>query len=92
VSSKIPTVSPMHPTLVREPFHRAGWVFEEKVDGWRMLAYKHGSHVRLVSRNGVDHTARFPDVAGAVAKLPADAALAPIICRPLVNRSAHSSG
>jgi hypothetical protein len=25
----------MAPTLVREPFHRDGWVYEEKVDGWR---------------------------------------------------------
>ena len=28
----------MAPTLVREPFHRDGWVYEEKIDGWRMLA------------------------------------------------------
>ena len=42
----------MAPTLVREPFHRDGWVFEEKVDGWRILAYKAGDSVRLVSRNG----------------------------------------
>jgi bifunctional non-homologous end joining protein LigD len=51
----------MAPTLVREPFHREGWVFEEKVDGWRMLAYKDGERVRLVSRNGRDHTRRFAD-------------------------------
>jgi hypothetical protein len=30
----------MHPTLVREPFHRPGWVYEEKVDGRRIVAYK----------------------------------------------------
>jgi hypothetical protein len=30
----------MTPTLGREPFHRDGRVYEEKVDGWRMLAYK----------------------------------------------------
>lgn len=29
----------MAPTLVFPPFHRDGWVYEEKVDGWRMLAY-----------------------------------------------------
>jgi ATP-dependent DNA ligase len=29
---------PMAPTFVRPPFHRDGWVYEEKVDGWRMLA------------------------------------------------------
>jgi hypothetical protein len=26
-------VAPMQPTLVREPFHRTGWVYEEKYDG-----------------------------------------------------------
>jgi bifunctional non-homologous end joining protein LigD len=36
-----------------------------------MLAYKDGARVRLVSRNGVDHTARFRDLAAAVAKLRA---------------------
>ena len=40
----------MQPTLVREQFHRAGRVYEEKVDGWRKLAYKDGQRVRLVSR------------------------------------------
>jgi hypothetical protein len=59
----------MQPTLVREPFHRPGWVYEEKVDGYRMLVYKDGDHVRLVSRNGRDHTRRFADRAGA-ARLP----------------------
>jgi bifunctional non-homologous end joining protein LigD len=61
----------MAPTRVREPFRRPGWVFEEKVDGWRILAYKDGDRVRLVSRNGVDHTRRFRDLAAAVAKLSA---------------------
>src|SRR5437879_6107694 len=60
----------MHPTLVREPFHREGWVYDEKYDGWRIVAYKNGKHVRLISRNGRDHTARFGDIANAVARLP----------------------
>jgi bifunctional non-homologous end joining protein LigD len=64
-------ITPMAPTLVREPFHREGWVFEEKVDGWRMLAYKDGKRVRLASRNGRDHTRRFRDIAAAIAKLSA---------------------
>src|SRR5262245_11956329 len=61
----------MAPTLVREPFHRAGWVYEEKVDGWRTLAYKDGARVRLVNLNGRCHTRRFPDLAAAVARLSA---------------------
>jgi hypothetical protein len=28
----------MQPTLVAKPFHRAGWIYEEKYDGWRMVA------------------------------------------------------
>jgi len=52
------------------PVSPAGWIFEEKIDGWRMLAYKDGRTVRLESRNGVDQTRRFPDLAAAVAALP----------------------
>jgi hypothetical protein len=59
----------MAPTLARPPFHRDGWVYEEKVDGWRMLAYKDGRPVRLISRNAVDHTARFRELTAAVVKL-----------------------
>ena len=65
-------VAPMAPTLVRPPFHRDGWVYEEKVDGWRRLAYKDGPRVRLISRDAVDHTARFRELAAAIAKLRAD--------------------
>jgi bifunctional non-homologous end joining protein LigD len=61
----------MAPTLVRVAFHRDGWIYEEKVDGWRMLAYKDGSRVRLVSRSGRDHSRRFARIVAAVAKLAA---------------------
>jgi ATP-dependent DNA ligase len=69
----LPDYTPMAPTLVREPFHRDGWVYEEKVDGWRILAYKDGDRVRLISRNGRDHTRRFAGIAAAIAKLAARA-------------------
>jgi len=59
----------MHPTLVAKPFHRQGWVYEEKVDGWRMVATKAGGTVRLVSRNGRDLTPRFPELVKAVSRL-----------------------
>jgi bifunctional non-homologous end joining protein LigD len=60
----------MIPSQVKQPFHRDGRIYEEKIDGWRMLAYKDGRTVRLESRNGVDRTRRFPDLAAAVAALP----------------------
>ena len=62
----------MAPTFVRKPFHRDGWVYKEKVDGWRMLAHKDGARVRLVRRNR-DHTRRFAGIAAAIAKLAARA-------------------
>jgi ATP-dependent DNA ligase len=57
----------MHPTEISRPIHHAGWVYEEKVDGWRMVATKAEGSVRLVSRNG--HTRRFPEVVTALAAL-----------------------
>ena len=58
-------------TLVREPFDRPGWVYEEKYDGFRILAYKEGSRVTLLSRNQKDRTETFAAIAEAIAKLPA---------------------
>jgi ATP dependent DNA ligase-like protein len=43
-------------------FHRSGWVYEEKYDGWRLIAFKDGHRVRLVSRQGVDHTERLREL------------------------------
>jgi bifunctional non-homologous end joining protein LigD len=58
-------------TLVGEPFHLPGWVYEEKYDGIRIIAEKHGPRVRLITRNLIDRTGDFPEIAAAVAKLPA---------------------
>ena len=67
---KIPfRASPMLATLVDAPFVRPNWIFEEKYDGVRMLAYKEGARVSLMSRNAIDRTARYPEIAAAVQKL-----------------------
>ena len=57
-------------TLVAEPFDRPGWVYEEKYDGDRVVAYKEGDRVTLLSRNGKDRTNRFPRIAAAIRALP----------------------
>src|SRR5712664_1852110 len=59
----------MHPTLLPRPFHHDGWVYEEKIDGYRMVVYKEEDGVRLVSRNGRDHTRRFPELVKALGGL-----------------------
>ena len=71
--AKVPfRVAPMLATLVDAPFNKPGWIYEEKYDGVRMLAYKEGGKVTLISRNAIDRTARYPKIAEAIAKLKAD--------------------
>ncbi len=53
-----------------EPFSKPGWVFEPKLDGYRVLATHDGGTASLRSRNGNDLTATFPEVARAVKALP----------------------
>ena len=62
-------LAPMLPSPA-PPFHRPGWIYEEKYDGWRIMAYKRGAAVRLLSRNGIDYTGRFRALAAAIASLP----------------------
>jgi bifunctional non-homologous end joining protein LigD len=66
----LPTITLMQADEVSRPFHREGWVYEEKYDGWRMVAYKAGTAVRLLSRAGKDHARRFAELAAAVRALP----------------------
>ncbi len=65
----MPQVTPMLATLTREPFHKAGWVYEEKYDGDRIVAYKDGARIRMLSRNMIDRQDRFPHVAAAIRAL-----------------------
>jgi ATP-dependent DNA ligase len=58
-------------SLTDAPFHRPGWVYEEKYDGIRVLAEKDGAEVRLLSRNLRDRTADFGHIVDAIAALPA---------------------
>ncbi len=58
-------------TLVDAPFHEPGWLYEEKYDGIRIIATKDGGRVQLVTRNLIDRTADFPDIAAAIARLSA---------------------
>jgi len=64
--------SPMLATLVDQPFIRPSWVFEEKYDGVRILAYKEGAKVRLISRNAIDRTSRYLEIVSSVRELSAE--------------------
>ncbi|HEX4574982.1 MAG TPA: DNA ligase D, partial [Gemmatimonadales bacterium] len=53
-----------------EPFSKPGWVFELKLDGYRIRAAREDGEARLITRNGHDLAAGFPELARAIAALP----------------------
>jgi bifunctional non-homologous end joining protein LigD len=46
-----------------------GWTFEPKYDGIRVLAFTTAADVKLITRNGKDKAAQFPEVVAALKKL-----------------------
>ena len=52
------------------PFHRDGWVFEIKYDGYRLMIERRGDDVTLRSRRGLDLTPLFPEIAKCAHRLP----------------------
>jgi bifunctional non-homologous end joining protein LigD len=63
-------VEPMAATLTHERFSGPEWVFERKLDGIRLLAFKRGPDVRLLSRNQLEQNAHYPSFVDALARLP----------------------
>jgi len=55
-----------------DAFTRDGWIFELKLDGYRLIASKSGGEALLLTRNGNDYTGVFPEIARAVKALPVD--------------------
>ncbi len=68
-------IEPCLATLVDKAPQGARWVHEIKLDGYRLQARLDHGAVKLMTRKGLDWTAKFPRVAEAAAKLPAETAL-----------------
>src|SRR5271165_2206744 len=51
------------------------WLHEIKYDGYRLFARIEHGKVRLITRNGLDWTTKFPELAHAFGQLPVDTAL-----------------
>ena len=51
----------------------AGWTFEPKYDGIRVLAYATSQSVKLVTRNGKDKAQQFPEIVASLKKLASQA-------------------
>jgi bifunctional non-homologous end joining protein LigD len=68
-------VSPCLATLVEKAPDSDRFEHEIKFDGYRVQARLDHGKVKLLTRKGLDWTKRFPSVAEAVARLPAETAL-----------------
>src|SRR6201996_6385322 len=69
----IPSDAPAHAhvmkaVLERHPFSDPEWIFERKLDGIRCLAIRSGRETRMLSRNDLDLSRRYPEIKQAVAQ------------------------
>src|SRR6266581_2892117 len=69
---RVEEAEPMLAETRERPFTKPGWLFELKLDGYRVRAAREDGEARLVTRNGHDIAATFPELARAVAALPYD--------------------
>jgi bifunctional non-homologous end joining protein LigD len=65
----------MFATLTDGPFDDAGWIFEDKYDGFRMVAKIERGNVTLYSRNGKIISHSYMEVAGALERVKGDAVI-----------------
>jgi bifunctional non-homologous end joining protein LigD len=68
-------LQPMLATLADAPFDDGGWVFEDKFDGFRMIAEVKNGKVALYSRNGKIISHSYVEVARALEGVKADAVI-----------------
>jgi len=59
----------MYATIGTEVPRAPGWTFEPKYDGMRVLAFVSGARVKLITRNGKDKAAQFPELVEALGTL-----------------------
>ncbi len=73
ILSKLPAkFSPQLATLADRPPDGDDWLHEVKFDGYRMLVHISGGVVRLLTRNGLDWTQKFPSIVRACEKIKTD--------------------
>ncbi len=65
-----PPLPPMEARSVEEISTGHGWQYEPKWDGFRCIAFRDGKQVYLQSKAGQPLARYFPDIAGALARLP----------------------
>lgn len=68
-------LEPMKATLVDAAFSKPGWIFENKWDGIRTIAFIKNGKVKLLSRNNKEMTLRYPEMKDLANRVDADDAV-----------------
>ena len=68
-------LQPQLATLASQAPDGPEWLHEIKYDGYRLLARIEDGEVRLITRGGLDWTAKFPALAARLGQLPLESAL-----------------
>ena len=66
------SVRPMLATLTDRRFSKPDWIYERKLDGERCMTSHHGTSLRLLSRNGKELDATYPELADALSDQDAE--------------------
>jgi bifunctional non-homologous end joining protein LigD len=56
------TLKPMLLSMKSDAFDADDWVFEPKLDGWRIILHKDGNRIEAFTRHGRNVTAQFPEL------------------------------
>jgi bifunctional non-homologous end joining protein LigD len=65
-------LDPQLATLTQDRFSDPAWIFERKLDGERCLAFRDGQRLRLMTRNQLEVTTTYPEIADALGAQQAD--------------------
>jgi bifunctional non-homologous end joining protein LigD len=74
-TDSLESFSPMLATLSKDAFSRTGWIYEPKLDGVRAIAAVSNGKVKLLSRNSLDLTAKYPFVRSSLEEQTGDLVL-----------------
>lgn len=68
-------IHPMLATLVDDPFSDPEWIFETKWDGFRSVCFIKNGKARFVSRNQIEMTPQYPELANVPKQIDASEAI-----------------
>lgn len=63
-------LKPMLAMSSKHPFSKAGWIYEIKWDGYRVMAHFEAGNVQLYSRNGISYNSKFRLIWEALQEIP----------------------